>query len=999
MMASRFILFVFLFFHVSLITGQDVDEIVEPNSTITYSQPQETEPRTHIHALIELAESLSRIDPDSCISVASKAKSLSINEDYQKGIADACLNLGNAYFYLDSLKLSIINYLNALRIYEDLGPSIERGYTLDVMQSLNLMTGRFEKAKNYGRQAILNFAQIEEHELQCWSLVRLSRICTENEEYDSAVFYQDSILNILNMRPNKWIRLHVYFHKAWGTDLPPDSAIIRYKQALELDTINPLFEAIINTNLGFAYHDKGGTSNFKTARKHFSKALSLINDENRQAAIILSIHRGLSEIECSLGHYDKAIQLLEKGILEEKSRMTYFSISNYNNPIEIILDKFYNRRGFLEAYSLIYDIYIAKGDSAKALSYYVLKEKINNEIVQYENNRLLALLEAESENDQIFNQISLLAKENEIKSLQIDRSKTLIISLGILLLVIILFGIIFIRQRRIKMLLKEQKLKVDLELEKGEKQKLKELDSMKSRFFANISHEFRTPLTLILGPIDKIKASVSSELGTDLDMMKRNALRLHRLITSLLNLSKLESGKLQLNISEINLVKTTRLYLQSFESLAREREIKLEFEGEAGDVFVFVDVEKFERILFNLLSNAFKFTPRNGMIKVKIKKCQDESGVSISVSDTGFGISQDKIAFVFDRFYQAYDGDISTDEGTGIGLALAQEYIELHHGYIKVDSTEGQGSTFTVTFLLGKDHFKPDELKEVNFKGINQPDVSELSSGDPVGIDAKQIKDDTFSSVLVVEDNRDLRSYIKSILAENYSVIEASNGKEGLEIAQSYLPDLVISDVMMPEMNGYELCEKIKSEELTSHIPVILLTAKASKENKIEGLEIGADDFITKPFDHQELLVRIENIITQREKMKAKFSRLLGRIGLENILETSNEDLNSMDQKFIQKLMSYMIQNISDTELNVEALSKISNISSRQLHRKISALTGETPSKLIRKVRLNRASELLRNKTGNVAEIAFEVGFNNLSWFSKCFKEEYGILPSELLND
>jgi len=998
-MTQRLLLILFILVPVLPIAAGLSDVATGPDSNSKYQQLQELDGRRKIDALNKLADFISRDNPDSCIAIASRAELLSEIDDYQKGIADACLNKGNAFFYIDSLKLSIINYLNALRIYESLGPSIERGYLLNVMQTLNLMTGKFEKAKNYGRQAVLNFAKLGEYGYQCWTLIHLSRICTENQEYDSASIYQDSILRILKRHPNNLIRSHVYFHKAWGTNLPSDSAIVWYNKSLQLDTNTSLFKAMIYTNLGFVYFTKGGDENIVSAKNCFFKALHLIEDQKTLAALTLEIHRGLSKIEHDFGQYNKAIQLLEKGIFEEKKRVSDFSISDYNNPIDIILDRFYYKWAFREAYSLLYDIYIVKGDSAKALSFYILKENTNTEIIQHENNKLLTLLEAESENEKTLNQISLLAKENEIKNLQIDRSKTIIYGLGGILLVIVVAGVIFIRERRIKMLLKEQKLQFDLELEKGEKEKLKELDSLKSRFFANISHEFRTPLTLILGPIDKIKASVSSNLSSDLDMMKRNALRLHRLITNLLNLSKLESGKIQLSISEINLVKITQVYLESFESLANERKVNLRFESKEDEIIVFVDVEKFERILFNFLSNAFKYTPENGNVKVKIEKHQDPSRVTISISDTGPGIPPDKVAFIFDRFYQANDDDTRTGEGTGIGLAIAKEYVELHHGDIKVNSVEGKGSIFTVTFLLGKDHLKPREIKEHNLNGISQPDISEIPSVTLAKIDNNKANDDKLPLVMIVEDNHDLRLYIKSILAETYSVIEADNGKEGLENARKYLPDLVISDVMMPEMNGYTLCKELKTHELTSHIPVILLTAKASRENKIEGLETGADDFITKPFDQQELLVRIENIITQREILKKKFSSIVNNFDVSSSFAIEENNINSLDQKFMNKILSYLSQNISDPDINVETLSQISNISSRQLHRKIIALTGETPNHIIRKVRLNRAADLLRNKAGNVAEIAFEVGFNNLSWFSKSFKEEFGILPSELLND
>ncbi len=566
----------------------------------------------------------------------------------------------------------------------------------------------------------------------------------------------------------------------------------------------------------------------------------------------------------------------------------------------------------------------------------------------------------------------------------------------------------------IRFYLRRQRLLHQLDIEHIEAEKLKELDSMKSHFFANISHEFRTPLTLILGPLAKHHPKINNnDLKQDLNMMRRNALRLQNLINQLLSLAKLESGKMKLETREENVVALVNGYVQSFESLARQKKIDLAFKSDEEIIKLFVDRDKIEKILFNLLSNAFKFTGEGGRIEVAVHGQQSAAGspqsavhsrqprlktgdlqrIQITISDTGHGIPPDKLDHIFDRFYQADDFYSKDQEGTGIGLALTKQLVEIHHGRITVESELGQGTIFYVNLPIGSEHLKGEEIVESPEPEKKEAQFIEPTNEELLINDDNSLTKEANPLLLIVEDNDDLRSYVRSSLTDKYRISEASDGVMGLEKAIEDIPDLIISDVMMPKMDGLKLCYRLKTDERTSHIPIILLTARAGKESKIEGLETGADDFITKPFDLEELQARINNLIQQRKKLKSIFLKNIGSIS-----DISDSGITSMDKKFIKKAIQIVKQHMYDSDFSVEEFGSKAGMSRSQLHRKLKALVNQSASDFIRTIRLNTAAELLANKTGNVAEIAFEVGFNNLSWFSKCFHQQFGILPSEYSN-
>lgn len=555
-------------------------------------------------------------------------------------------------------------------------------------------------------------------------------------------------------------------------------------------------------------------------------------------------------------------------------------------------------------------------------------------------------------------------------------------------------------------------LNTEIELKKNvlESQavKLKEMDKIKSRFFANISHEFRTPLTLILGLANKqiTKPNSPPDPG-DSDTIKRNSQRLLQLINQLLDLSKIESSEMKMEASKSNIVKFVENLSSQFESLAFVNKITITFNGQGinaqqlhQSIELFFDREKVQKILTNLLSNALKFTPAEGKIAVEVKE-EKNSGeealgmVSIKVSNTGEGIPKDKIAYVFDRFFQVDSANNRQYEGTGIGLALVKELVQIHHGKVSVESNLGVTS-FTVKLPLDEGYLKEDEkvtsipadftTEEKMETMVNEISTHSRVEGGSVITSASEAIDQL--EILIVEDNHDLRSFVSNILQHDYKIIEAVDGIDGVEKAVATIPDLIISDVMMPRMDGFELCKKLKANEKTNHIPLILLTAKAAREHKLEGLETGADDYLVKPFDEAELLIRIKNLIAIRQKLQRKY---LG----ESWQKPKVVTVISVHQKFIEALKNVIEKNIDNDLFGVEDLGKEMAMSRSQIHRKLKALTDLSATTFIRNYRLHRAADLLKQGAGNITEIGYQVGFSSQTYFSSSFHELFGCSPTE----
>ena len=551
--------------------------------------------------------------------------------------------------------------------------------------------------------------------------------------------------------------------------------------------------------------------------------------------------------------------------------------------------------------------------------------------------------------------------------------------------------------------IRRSQVRLKRELESMELEKLRELDGLKSRFFADISHEFRTPLTLILGPIRQMLRDSSAPQVQKLQLVRRNAEYLLRLISQILDLSKLEARKMRLRAAAEDLPQCVRTIIASFAPAAEAQSVELRFVStyrqDLGDEASYFDRDVVEKILNNLVGNALKFTPHGGKVSVSLARRSatpaNEPGTvqgdfaEIVVSDTGIGISEDRLPRIFDRFYQI-DGTRSR-EGIGIGLALVKELVELHYGRITVDSAGGKGTTFVIHLPTGKSQFQPDEIISPTGAQTFEPVVPELST-EPEYAAASSSPDlsehDEATTVLIVEDNLGVRHFMREQLQSLYRVLEADHGAEGFDLAVFSLPDLVVSDVMMPEMDGYELCRALKGDKRTCHIPVVLLTARAGRDDRLMGLDIGADSYLVKPFDASELLVQVRNLIEQRRLLRERFSRPI-------VLKPSEMGVTPMDEAFLQKVLSVVQANLADPDFDVVRLGREVGLSRSQLHRKLRALTNQSPTLLIRSIRLQRAAELLRQKGGSVAEIAYRVGFSSQTYFAKCFREELGCSPKE----
>jgi DNA-binding response OmpR family regulator/anti-sigma regulatory factor (Ser/Thr protein kinase) len=501
-----------------------------------------------------------------------------------------------------------------------------------------------------------------------------------------------------------------------------------------------------------------------------------------------------------------------------------------------------------------------------------------------------------------------------------------------------------------------------------------------------------------MGPLEQMIAGCGDnekEKKRKLTLMLRNAQRLLRLINQLLELSKLDSGKMKLQTQKTNMISFVKGIAASFQLLAQQKELELVFQSDenAEDIALYIDPRKMEDVMSNLLINALKFTPPGGEVRVRVTGSTDS--VEISVSDTGPGIPAQELANIFDRFYQADTTYEYHQKGSGIGLALAKELVELHGGTIEANSREGQGSEFIIRLRSTPTEpgvsvpIENTPIQEMGMEAAeNEIEIEpepEFDLDSETGTDEKNI-------VLVVEDSADMREYIKDALVPGYTVVEAGDGKEGIEKAREIIPDLIISDIMMPEKDGNELCRTLKNDVQTSHIPIILLTAKASEENILEGLETGADDYVTKPFSTKILSARIKNLIDIRSQLQQNVKR-------EMTLQPVKTSVSKIDQEFLRDLQAVIKKNLSEPEFNVEELCKKLYMSNTTLYRKIQALCGQTPTDFIRSCRLKRAAQLLKENFGSVTEVAFEVGFSSRTYFTKCFKEKFHLLPSEVPGD
>ena len=535
------------------------------------------------------------------------------------------------------------------------------------------------------------------------------------------------------------------------------------------------------------------------------------------------------------------------------------------------------------------------------------------------------------------------------------------------------------------------RLNDQLELGKMEAERLKQLDLVKSDFFSNVTHEFRTPLTLILGHLDQVIPNITDDRAKkELIVVKRNAKLLEKLINQLLDIAKIEADRMDIDLRKGNIVPLLNEIQRSFASLADRKGVGLDFEVKQETINMEFDPDKVELIFYNLLSNAFKFTDK-GKVSLTVDTAEKDGKqfCKLVVQDTGIGIVEEQIPKVFDRFYQSENSRWRKNKGTGIGLALVKDLVELHEGTIDLKSISGVGTEITIILPVEHQLLNQDSEMEIPALEPIDPDLEVAVEFDSSEQKLTEEEVNAQNIVLVIEDNDDIRNFLRLTLEPTFRVFDTIDGETGIEKATEIIPDVIVCDVMMPGKDGFEVTKILKKQEKTSHVPIILLTAKAGVENRITGLETGADAYVPKPFSSDELHARIKNLIDGRKKLKEKYSRSL-------LVKPDVVAEPSMEEKFLLRVKKVVEEHLDDENFSVEELSKKVGMSRAQLHRKLIALTGKSASRFVRNYRLEHAYQLLENRVGTVSEIAYRVGYSSPAYFTKCFTEDFGISPSQV---
>lgn len=886
-----------------------------------------------------------RIKIDSAISTYLKSIELAEKVNFSEGISDAYNSLGYIYLRMGNFDKALDyhqkNLAIALKMKNDGragnayggigGVYSERGEYTKAMENYVLSSKKHQKIGNLKDHAI--------------NLANIGMLQDKLGNYKSAAQYlkqSDSIAKITNQPQTStyvWYVLGRLYNKTGELD----KALKYSKKALDSYEKNGQ-----KNQAGFTSYTLG-TIYWK--QRKYNKALNAFQ-KRMEIAVEAKDSVSISQAYKAMGDCYQELDEPEKA---KSSYINALNIAKLHN----------NALGEIRILRTLSRFYAAKGDYKSAYKsknrYIVLKDSLYT----IEKRDLATKIEAEYQNEQKTKEIALLESEKKLQALQInkrenERNGIILLSLAILILAALIYN-----QYRIK--------------QKSNK-KLQELDKLKSNFFANISHEFRTPLTLIKGPIEHLEQNFDEKLSLEnVKMIRRNTNRVLTLVNQLLDLSKIDSGNLSLHLTEGDIYKCLRAATTSFSSHAAQRNIDYRIQIPSAVLWTSFDRDKLEKVVYNLLSNAFKFSEDNSVVSCTIK--HNEGNLQIQVSDSGSGIPEESLPFIFDRFYQADSSNTKEKKGSGIGLSLSKDLVELMDGTITVSSEISKGTFFTVQLPI-------QEIKTGNKKSTVAQKYNTESPKEKEPLQIPFPDKRNLPVVLLVDDNKDMRHFITEILLHKYRVNQAANGKEGLSKAFDNSPDLIVTDLMMPKMDGLEFCAKLKTDVNTSHIPVIMLTAKAGIENKIEGLETGADDYLTKPFETKELLVRAKNLIEQRKNLRELYSNKHIHIDPKKITVTS------IDQKFLEKIISLLEDNYKDPEFNIQQMQEVLAMSKSQLHRKLKALTNEAPGELLRNFRLKRAAQLLAHKVDNVTQIAYQVGFNNLSYFAKCFKEFYGVSPS-----
>lgn len=891
----------------------------------------------------------------------------------------------------DSLKIH--TYLHLRNEYHRTDPQVALEYTLkaeQIAKKANLKTSlaeaifrkgtvlfsmrRYEEAEKAFDEAMAIFSELNDERSGASVKVELARLFKDQSKIESALYLYLEALPVIKEAGDKNAEARIYNYLAglYKVQKQYDKAIENYQLALSLvkelnivpgisaclTNLAGIYNLIGKYDLAISYNDEALKLKYETGDKlgasRVLNNLGIVHNNLQQydraesyfeQAHLLATQYGDAQLIAAI-EYGLVVSTFHKGDFKQSIKMS--------NSVLAGLDSLPNLELAVKVHRTLSQAYQGVGEFENALVHAFIHSSLSDSLY---NERILSItsnVEARYQSEQ-------KGREIELQALQIQKAENERNFLIVLAITIFLIAGLVYYQNRIK-----QKANA----------KLKELDRLKSDFFANISHEFRTPLSLIMAPLkEDIEQAENGKEKRKHEMMYRNADHLFNLINQLLDLSKLEHGKIKLQKSTVDISHFFKIIAASFSSLAEYKIINFKVEIPDEEHQVEFDQDIIQKICYNLLSNAFKFTSKGGDVYFTI--ALDKNSLKIIVKDSGSGIPVEDREKVFDRFFQSSN---ERQLGTGIGLALSKELVQLHQGTINLESANGQGSTFAVEIPVSK----PAKMVEESWS-TNIENPQSLHSYSPK--DTEQLNDASKPIILIIEDNQDLRNYLDTLLGDNFTIHQTKDGLEGIAKAKEIIPDLIISDVMMPSMDGIEVCSRLKKEKETDHIPIILLTARADQESKLKGLTTGADDYLSKPFDPKELKVRVSNLLRQRNNLREKYTQLL-------LLKPADIQINSKEASFLKTVIEVVNEHLHNSTFDTEQFCSEVAMSRMQLHRKLTALTGHSATAFVRHQRLVRASQLLESGEP-VSQVAYAVGFGSLSYFTRAFKEEFGRVPSE----
>jgi len=810
------------------------------------------------------------------------------------------------------------------------------------------LTGRFFSLANINNEISLEFYN------------RSLAIFRSNENYDNVALV--------------YYNLGRYYHH-----IDKKRALDNYLKSVDIDNGQNNYDQLYITyrSLGELYRHE--YKDYENGKLFYLKALQVAIENNDSIGMadanteLGCINLQYHITDSVLNYYFKALTYAQLDFTYSHISVFYETIGDLENALYYLLktdqSKIYGFDNYIpERLLKIAELEEKLGYSDRAIKRYKTYIQAKDSLDRQNKAQEFSELELKFELENIDKE-NRLREEKAIVELQIQKD----IRNSLIIFACFLIIIIFLIYRNYS-----NKQKTNRKIYEANK-KLHEADKMKFRFFNNISHELRTPLTLLVSPLERIaKKNIGPENEQEINTMLKNANKLKGLINQQLDISKIEGKTLSLEKNHHDFNKLFITLTSMFNSLAEDKHINFQVFPENKELVFSFDKDRMGHVITNLLSNALKFTPEGG--KVEASAYKKDNSVIMRIKDTGIGISEKDIDSIFERFYQAHNTKGDSYGGTGLGLNIVKEYVELHKGRVSVKSKLGEGSEFIVTVPLDQ------YLAETDKKSSTE--LIEVIEEKPTIKSENTYSHRANETILIVEDNKDLRDYLTTIFQDKYKLIEASNGEQGKQMAVNENPDIIISDVMMPVYDGFQFTKYLKSKMETSHIPIILLTAKAQSHDKIVGYQQGADDYVAKPFDEEELKLKVHNILLTRKRYREKFKKNF-------IINPSMVEAHSLDEKFLLKVTNVVEANISNSSFTVEELCDDLSMSRRSLYGKLKALTDMNPSQFIRTIRLKRAAQLLSQNSGSISEIAFKTGFENTSYFTKCFKETFNKLPSD----